>query len=850
MGPIPGRLSEALRDFLGRVEILALGAESHRLRAMEALGQGLYQQARTEALALLDELPRSRAGLALLADATEALLLDDEAVEALERLAAEVPFRADVWLRLAAALRRTGRDDRSALQRAAEAGAPLAAADQARLNLADRDLHAGDIARAERWLEQLSFAARNEPQAVLRRAEAALDRGDAELARRLAEALPVPNALDGRGWLLRGRLGELDADPSAAFAFERALLLDAPRAVPFARAFVARCTDPAALGRLREAVQHLGDVDAPGWRSAFAMAEHRNDEALAALGEAARTGAPGEILAYLQTAVRERSSPALRSALEYARGAGLPVHPGLDALVAACDASDEAERIAHLEAATGPASDWAEALRRETFRRCCPEAAPTDWPIVLATLERLARMLGALDALRELEVIARDLERPVRVAVIGEFNAGKSSFINALLGGEVVPVGVLPTTATLNWLAWAPDRFARIVLGGRDDRIVTHRELEATLEQVGTSSVQRVLLYAPLEPLRRIELIDTPGFNAPESAHAVTALGALEEAHIALFLLDATQPLKASERAVLEEVRRRGLPLLVLVNKSDRLDPEGTARVLAHVTQGLDEVGVEPVALPVAFSAKGALGAGQSARGAATASETREQSGWSDVERLLESAIVAKSEWLRDLALRRRAARTATRLATLADERSAHELARARGRQERRDAIRRAADRLREEPEALEERLATLSRDKRQTLNEDLAPVLGAERDPGAQRFMVDRARVVMGAPLARAALESAALDGTDDSDVYPEVSAALAASVGAAELVLRAGRLGPQGQRAADEAVARALVAEVINAAERLSRPEPAPESPAGGWHETARILAETLDGTSRSGC
>jgi hypothetical protein len=251
--------------------------------------------------------------------------------------------------------------------------------------------------------------------------------------------------------------------------------------------------------------------------------------------------------------------------------------------------------------------------------------------------------------------------------------------------------------------------------------------------------------------------------------------------------------------------------------------------------QGLDEVGVEPVALPVAFSAKRTL------EGA------REQSGWSEVEGLLENAIVAKSEWLRDLALRRRAARTGTRLASLADEQWARELARARLRQARRDAVRRAADRLREQPEAVEQRLATLCREKRKELNEDLAPVLGAERDPSAQRFIVDRARVVMGAPLARAALDSVALEGSDP-DVDPEVSAALAASAGAAELVLRAGRLGPQGQRAADEAVARALVAEAIHAAERWSRPEPAPESAAGGWHETARILAETLDGTGRA--
>ena len=45
-------------------------------------------------------------------------------------------------------------------------------------------------------------------------------------------------------------------------------------------------------------------------------------------------------------------------------------------------------------------------------------------------------------------------DRPLLVAVMGEFNAGKSSFVNALCGAEVAPTGVTPTTATINVLRY------------------------------------------------------------------------------------------------------------------------------------------------------------------------------------------------------------------------------------------------------------------------------------------------------------------------------------------------------------------------------------------------------------
>src|SRR4029079_13690386 len=132
-------------------------------------------------------------------------------------------------------------------------------------------------------------------------------------------------------------------------------------------------------------------------------------------------------------------------------------------------------------------------------------AAGAAWPTLLSELRRVAREAEELAARGAIEALAVERERPLRVAVVGEFNAGKSTFLNALLGEDVAPTGVLPTTATLHWVAWATDPFARIMVRGAPDRVVPHAELKPTLAALRDASarVDRVYIYAPIERLKR-----------------------------------------------------------------------------------------------------------------------------------------------------------------------------------------------------------------------------------------------------------------------------------------------------------------------------------------------------------
>ncbi len=848
------RLTGKLRDWLARVEILARGAEQHRADAVRALAAGQPALARHHALAILDELPRSRVALALWADAAEAMLLEDETREALERLSAEVPFRADVWYRLAQARHRTGAADISdALLRAVEAEEPSESADAALLWLAERDLAAGDPARAERWLERVSWGGRQLPEVRRCLAEARLDLDDLDGAVEAASGLDAPPVADGRGWLVHGRLLACRDRERAARAFERALLLRAPGAERVVSAFVEQGT-PEQAARFSGLVESLGIGAHPRWRAAFAVAAGREAEAVQALAAGVRADPDVELLRrYASAAVDARMGAAVVEAVELAQARAVSLAPPLYALARALRATTVSARLDALDGAiAGPTATWAAELRRAAYAEWLPPERSAHWTPVLGEIEDVARDLGQASVVGQTEALARELQRPLRVAVVGEFNAGKSSFINALLGEDVAPVGVVPTTATINRLCWAPDRFVRIVLvGGEPDRIVAPADLRQTLAEVGAERVEEVMIYAPLEPLHRIELVDTPGFNSSHRVDDQTARDALGDAHVALWLLDATQPLKDSERGILRELASLGVPLVVLINKSDRLaDDAAREDVLRHVEVALEEAALPVECPPIAFSARLAM---RGIRGDSTASRA---SNWVAVEALVERLLVSRSTALRETALRRRAARIARQLAGIAEAREAQRAVAVRSVAEQRRCALALVGAVRS---AREELVSTLERVAAAALAEfgrEVQPVLNGLE--AGERFVTLRARSTVGRRLGAATVEYCA----DRLGALPPDAATrcrerieLAAAVSAPWLLDDAlavlggpatgsGADGGRRTRSAVQRIVRAAVDELAAAAEAavLDVVEPPPDRAGARVLALSAVLALTF--------
>jgi small GTP-binding protein len=525
----------------------------------------------------------------------------------------------------------------------------------------------------------------------------------------------------------------------------RACILDQKGAARALASYLAT-GGPAVVEDVTDVLRALGELESPLFRAALAQARGDRRGSLDALGAAADGGDLEAARALGALAVEARDVEALARAHRALGAAGAPrlaVEQSIVAGAALLAAGDLKGALDSLEAAGE--QPWAAELRAEIMGRWVPAAGLSDVPGVLGEMRRAARSLDDARALLATESLAVEAERPLRVAIMGEFNAGKSTFVNALLGAEIAPTGVLPTTATLHHVVFSPDPFARIVLARGPERVVTPERLRAALSEVHASGaeVQRVTVGYPLERLRHIEIIDTPGFNAPNVDHAASAREALAEVHLVIWLMDASQPWKESERAILGEVRAAGVPAQFVVNKLDRVPEAERARVLGYVGDKLAETGLVSL-MPVVWASSRQALAGRLGDASALAA-----SNWGAVEEVVEQ-VVSRAPALRDAALRRRARALLAPLLERARGMAAAEVEAARAEAETRASLVQAAAWLAREQAAAGRAVARALDAPRRALIDDLAPL--GQGDAGASRsYAALRAAQRLAGPVASA---------------------------------------------------------------------------------------------------
>ena len=208
---------------------------------------------------------------------------------------------------------------------------------------------------------------------------------------------------------------------------------------------------------------------------------------------------------------------------------------------------------------------------------------------------RTAKGSGGLlgDALRALDEL-------FLVVVAGEFNSGKSTLINALLGQALLPSGVTPTTNEVSIL-----RHLEEGLPGAEP-VVKEREADGLF----------VWNVRGSELLREVNIVDTPGTNVVLQRQQRLTEDFVPRADLVLFVLSADRPLSESEREFLEYVRQWDKLVVFAVNKQDLLaNEEELEEVLDFVKDNVSGLlGVNnPEVLPV--SAREALDAKMSCRG-------------------------------------------------------------------------------------------------------------------------------------------------------------------------------------------------------------------------------------------
>jgi small GTP-binding protein len=206
-------------------------------------------------------------------------------------------------------------------------------------------------------------------------------------------------------------------------------------------------------------------------------------------------------------------------------------------------------------------------------------------PSVQALLRRESALLVQLretlereqaDERRRVEDLLATLEDLFTIVIVGEFNAGKSSLINALFGAKLRVEGPIPV----------------------DDQISVLRHAEEpSKRQISDYVVEQ---FYPVEFLRNITLVDTPGTNSIVLRHQEITEDYIPRADLVLFVTSIDRPLSESERKFLEYIREWGKKVIFVLNKVDTKTDEEVDQVLDYLRTNTRAIfGFDPTIFPV-----------------------------------------------------------------------------------------------------------------------------------------------------------------------------------------------------------------------------------------------------------
>lgn len=200
----------------------------------------------------------------------------------------------------------------------------------------------------------------------------------------------------------------------------------------------------------------------------------------------------------------------------------------------------------------------------------------------------------------ELSRMVNNLESAIhqdcyKILVLGEFKRGKSTLVNALLGRSIVPMDVLPETATLNEVVYSDTPFVKVFYsnGLVEDGTLSAEFLQrfsANAENSQAHLVDKIQMGYPLPFLQdKITLVDTPGVADLDETRCDITYQIIPQANAVIFLLDANIPLTQSEKDFLvDRLIPQGIDnILFLLNKYDFIDEEEDEGFLEEVEHRL-----------------------------------------------------------------------------------------------------------------------------------------------------------------------------------------------------------------------------------------------------------------------
>ena len=207
----------------------------------------------------------------------------------------------------------------------------------------------------------------------------------------------------------------------------------------------------------------------------------------------------------------------------------------------------------------------------------------------------------ALDGNRRLSELQEKLTlQQFNLVVMGQFKRGKSTFINALLGADIVPTAIVPLTSIVTLLCFGPEPKATVhFLDGRSEEAVIseiHHYVTEKENPQNRLNVKEVEVFYPCAHLKDgVRIIDTPGVGSVFNHNTESAYAYLPNVDAGIFVVTADPPLGESEHRFLKEVRGYVDKLFFVLNKIDTVGEKDLHEALAFTSGILEKDLKRPV---------------------------------------------------------------------------------------------------------------------------------------------------------------------------------------------------------------------------------------------------------------
>jgi GTP-binding protein EngB required for normal cell division len=193
----------------------------------------------------------------------------------------------------------------------------------------------------------------------------------------------------------------------------------------------------------------------------------------------------------------------------------------------------------------------------------------------------------------------------VDVAVLGQFKAGKSSFLNWLIGSRVVPTDVLPSTAVVTRIGFGPRERAVVHTLSRESLEIPLSRLAEFVTERGNPSNEKQVAVVDVElpslaPFEGVRFVDTPGLGSVFAHNTRASKEWMPRVGAALVAVSVNHPLSEDDLLLLNDVSSHTPEALILLTKADLVSAEELASVIEFTRgEARSRTGKEWRVLPV-----------------------------------------------------------------------------------------------------------------------------------------------------------------------------------------------------------------------------------------------------------